>query len=83
MQASYYAMIEQLDHEFGRILDYLDAEGLREDTIVIFTSDHGEALGDHGLVYKGCRFYEGIGSGAAHGFVANTLLAGRSKRCAC
>ena len=59
MQASYYAMIEQLDHEFGRILDYLDAEGLRENTIVIFTSDHGEALGDHGLVYKGCRFYEG------------------------
>ena len=59
MQASYYAMIEQLDHEFGRILDYLDAEELREDTIVIFTSDHGEALGDHGLVYKGCRFYEG------------------------
>lgn len=59
MQASYYAMIEQLDHEFGRLLDYLDAEGLRENTIVIFTSDHGEALGDHGLVYKGCRFYEG------------------------
>ena len=27
--------------------------------IIIFTSDHGEALGDHGLVYKGCRFYEG------------------------
>ncbi|MCZ6676318.1 MAG: sulfatase-like hydrolase/transferase [Candidatus Poribacteria bacterium] len=60
MQASYYAMIEQIDHEFGRLLDYLDAKGLRENTIVIFTSDHGEALGDHGLVYKGCRFYEGL-----------------------
>ncbi len=59
MQASYYAMIEQIDHEFGRLLDYLDIQGLRENTIVIFTSDHGEALGDHGLVYKGCRFYEG------------------------
>ena len=59
MLASYYAMTEQLDHEFGRILDYLDAQGLRDDTIIIFTSDHGEALGDHGLVYKGCRFYEG------------------------
>ena len=59
MQASYYAMIEQLDYEFGRTLDYLDAEGLREDTIIIFTSDHGEALGDHGLAFKGCRFYEG------------------------
>jgi arylsulfatase A-like enzyme len=60
MQASYYAMIEMIDHEFGRIIDYLDSEGLREDTIVIFTSDHGESLGDHGLAYKGCRFYEGL-----------------------
>ena len=30
------------------------------DTIVIFTSDHGETLGDHGLILKGCRFYEGL-----------------------
>ena len=60
MQASYYAMIEQVDHEFGRILDYLDTEDLRENTIIIFTSDHGESLGDHGLAYKGCRFYEGL-----------------------
>lgn len=60
IQASYYAMIEQVDHEFGRILDYLDSEGLRENTIIIFTSDHGESLGDHGLLYKGCRFYEGL-----------------------
>jgi arylsulfatase len=59
MQASYYAMIEQLDHEFGRLVDFLDATGQREDTIIIFTSDHGEALGDHGLAMKGCRFYEG------------------------
>lgn len=60
IQASYYAMIELVDHEFGRILNYLDTEGLRENTIVIFTSDHGESLGDHGLLYKGCRFYEGL-----------------------
>ena len=59
MQASYYAMIEQIDHEFGRLLDHLEAKELRENTIVIFTSDHGEALGDHGLAFKGCRFYEG------------------------
>jgi arylsulfatase A-like enzyme len=31
-----------------------------ENTVIIFTSDHGEALGDHGLMYKGCRFYEGL-----------------------
>ena len=60
IQASYYAMIEFLDHEFGRLLDYLDQTGQRENTIIIFMSDHGETLGDHGLVLKGCRFYEGL-----------------------
>lgn len=60
MQASYYAMIEQLDHEFGRLLDALEASGEAENTIVIFTADHGETLGDHGLVLKGCRFMEGL-----------------------
>lgn len=60
IQASYYAMIEFIDDEFGRLLDYLDAAGLRENTIVIYMSDHGEMLGDHGLLLKGCRFYEGL-----------------------
>ena len=44
---------------YGRIIDALDAMGLWENTIVIFNSDHGEMLGDHGLTHKGCRFYEG------------------------
>jgi len=60
LQASYYAMIEQLDHELGRLLDHLDASGALDDTIVVFMSDHGESLGDHGLVLKGCRFIEGL-----------------------
>jgi len=60
IQASYYAMIEFLDQEFGRLIDYLDESGQRENTIIIFMSDHGETLGDHGLVLKGCRFYEGL-----------------------
>ena len=60
IQASYYAMIEQVDYEFGRILDHLEETGQRENTIVVFMSDHGEMLGDHGLVLKGCRFYEGL-----------------------
>ena len=59
-QACYYAMIAQIDDQLGRLLDYLDRQGIREDTVVIFTSDHGEALGDHGLMFKGCRFYEGL-----------------------
>ncbi len=58
VKASYYAMIELIDEQFGRLLDFLEANDLRDSTIVIFTSDHGEMLGDHGLVLKGCRFYD-------------------------
>ncbi len=58
--AAYYAMIEQIDDHVGRMLDCLDKSGQRENTLVVFTSDHGEMLGDHGLITKGCRFYEGL-----------------------
>ena len=58
--AAYYAMIKLIDDQVGRILAALDANGQRDNTIIIFTSDHGEALGDHGLIQKGCRFYEGL-----------------------
>ena len=60
LQAAYYAMIKLIDDQFGRILNALDETGQREGTVVIFTSDHGETLGDHGLIQKGCRFYEGL-----------------------
>ncbi len=59
MVAAYYAQIELIDDQVGRMLDALEASGQRENTIVIFMSDHGEMLGDHGLLLKGCRFYEG------------------------
>lgn len=60
VKAAYYAMIEQIDHQFGRIIAALRDTGQLENTIVIFHSDHGELLGDHGLIYKGCRFFEGL-----------------------
>ena len=60
LQAAYYAMIKLIDDQVGRILDVLEETGQREQTVVIFTSDHGEMLGDHGLIQKGCRFYEGL-----------------------
>jgi arylsulfatase A-like enzyme len=60
VKANYYAMIEFIDTQLGRVLDALDATGQRDDTIVVFMSDHGELLGDHGLVLKGCRFFEGL-----------------------
>ncbi|MEO0413565.1 MAG: sulfatase-like hydrolase/transferase [Verrucomicrobiota bacterium] len=59
-QALYYAMIAQIDDQFARVLEQLEATGQADNTVVIFTSDHGETLGDHGLIYKGCRFYEGL-----------------------
>ncbi len=49
----YYAMISEVDHWVGRILDSLDECGLAENTIVVFTSDHGEWLGEHGRFGKG------------------------------
>jgi arylsulfatase A-like enzyme len=60
LQAAYYAMIALIDAQVGRMLDALEESGQREHTVVIFTSDHGEMLGDHGLIQKGCRFYEGL-----------------------
>ncbi len=60
VQANYYAMIGLIDDQLAKLLEYLDSSGQRENTLVIFTSDHGETLGDHGLMYKGCRFYEGL-----------------------
>lgn len=60
VQAAYYAMIELIDDNVGRLLDTLERTGQRENTLIIFTSDHGESLGDHGLLLKGCRFYEGL-----------------------
>ena len=59
MVAAYYAQIELIDDQIGRLLAALDESGQRENTLIIFTSDHGEMLGDHGLLLKGCRFYEG------------------------
>ncbi|MDL2229451.1 sulfatase-like hydrolase/transferase [Treponema sp. OttesenSCG-928-L16] len=56
----YYAQIELIDDQLGRLLDYLDSTGQRDNTMVIFMSDHGEMGGDHGLYWKGAYFYEGV-----------------------
>ena len=55
----YYAMIELLDQQLGRIFKAIERKGFGDGTVFVFTSDHGEMLGDHGLLRKGCRFYEG------------------------
>ncbi|CAM3098292.1 Arylsulfatase [Klebsiella spallanzanii] len=60
IRAAYFAMIAQIDDLVGSLTSLLDESGQRQNTLVIFMSDHGEMLGDHGLLYKGCRFYEGL-----------------------
>ena len=47
--AAYYAVISHLDLQIGRVLDALDASGKTDNTIIVFTSDHGLAMGSHGL----------------------------------
>ena len=49
---AYYGMISYLDDKIGRILDVLDNVGFSENTVVIFTSDHGEMLGERGMWFK-------------------------------
>lgn len=60
LRASYHAMIAQIDDMIGRLVETLTETGQLDNTLIIFMSDHGEMLGDHGLLYKGCRFYEGL-----------------------
>ena len=55
-----YGMIALLDDHVGRILNKLDELGLRENTIVMFMSDHGDMMGDHWLLNKGPFHFEGL-----------------------
>lgn len=55
--ALYYGLVKEVDDWVGRILDALDHAGLTENTLVIFTADHGELMGSHATLSKG-KFYE-------------------------
>lgn len=56
--AYYYGMISCIDDAIGRMLDIIDQELGLENTIILLTSDHGEMLGDHHLLFKGTMFDE-------------------------
>ncbi|RPJ39833.1 MAG: sulfatase, partial [Chloroflexi bacterium] len=58
--ACYYGMMSLIDIEIGRILDALDRLGIAENTLVVFTTDHGHFLGQHGLIAKGAFHYEDL-----------------------
>lgn len=56
----YYAAIRGLDENFGRLLDYLEEAGLKDDTIVILSADHGDMMGSQGLMGKNIWYEESI-----------------------
>ena len=56
--ARYYAMISQVDDSAGMILNAIDENGLRDNTLVIFTSDHGDTCGGHGMMDKHYILYD-------------------------
>lgn len=77
----YCAAIELIDDQVGRILDALEKRGMMDDTLIIFTSDHGEMLGDHGLYTKSFGYEQSIrvpllisGPGIPRGQVHDTLV---------
>jgi len=57
MISNYYGLVKEIDDWVGKILDKVDELGLADNTMVIFTSDHGEMLGAHGMREKNV-FYE-------------------------
>jgi len=58
--AAYYGMVRFLDDGVGQILDALERTGLRENTIVVFCSDHGDLMGEHRMQCKGGIFYDAL-----------------------
>ncbi len=58
IRKGYFAGVSFLDQQLGKILQALRDEGIYDDTLIVFTSDHGDMLGDHGLYSKGAMFYE-------------------------
>jgi arylsulfatase len=60
IKAAYYGMIELIDYNIGRLLAVLKVSGQLDNTIIIFMSDHGEMMGDHGIFLKGPYVYEPV-----------------------
>ena len=59
MAARAYGMVSMVDAGIGRVLKTLEQSGLADQTIVIFTSDHGDMFGDHAMMLKGAMHYDG------------------------
>lgn len=53
-RAHYFGMMSFLDKQMGRLLDYLEESGQRQNTVILLAADHGDCLGDHGIFFKSC-----------------------------
>ena len=60
MRAQYLGLVTLVDRAMGAILDALEESGQAENTIVVFTSDHGDMMGDHGIFAKGVLYEEAV-----------------------
>ncbi len=79
----YYGMVSQIDAEVGRLMDALERLGIADRTVVLFTADHGDMQGSHGLKNKSLPFEESAGiplivrvPGGTPGVVSDALVSG-------
>lgn len=79
--ATYYGMVTYLDEQIGVVLNALDEAGLRDTTRIVYTSDHGEMLGEHGLWFKSSMYEASVsvpfiisGPGIPRGKVSTTPI---------
>lgn len=56
----YYGLVDWLDNEIGKVLKTLENSEIAENTVVIYTSDHGENMGEHGLWFKNCMYEHSV-----------------------
>lgn len=56
----YWGMVSCIDSHVGRLFDHLRSSGLAENTVVVFTADHGDYMGDHHMIRKGVNLYEAL-----------------------
>ncbi len=59
LRSLYHGSIRFVDDQIARIVSFLEKNNLMEDTVIVFTTDHGEMMGDHGLITKGVKHYDG------------------------
>src|SRR5690606_16304517 len=58
--AIYFGMVSMMDYYIGKILDKVEALGIAQNTVIVFTTDHGHLYGQHGLTQKGPFMYEDL-----------------------